>query len=465
VVENNLSIKPGQPLSLPADRAAQRQLYDLGIFASVDSAVQNSDGDETYKNVLFDFTEAHRYSLHVGVGAEIAQLGQTTTDLSAPTGGTGFSPRLTVDLNRLNFLGLGKTVALQTVVSNLEQRVGLSYLDPKLFNVPGRTLTVSVLYDAERNVRTFASKREEASVQLSQKISRSTTAFFRFAYRRVSTSDVVIPALLIPQFLQPVRIGIPSFNLVQDRRDNALDPHTGMYNTLDLGLASSYFGSQRNFAKFLARNATYYRIGKHMVFARQITFGGIIPYSAPAGLTDSDAVPLPERFFGGGDISDRAFPENQAGPRDTGSPVGPGGTQTEPTGFPLGGNAVLINNLELRFPLFGQNIGGVLFHDMGNVYSNLSDVSFRFHQKNDQDFNYMVHAVGFGLRYKTPVGPLRADFAYSINPPHFVGFKGTVQDLLACNPALPPSQLPAACQVVQQSISHFQFFFSIGQTF
>jgi hypothetical protein len=57
------------------------------------------------------------------------------------------------------------------------------------------------------------------------------------------------------------------------------------------------------------------------------------------------------------------------------------------------------------------------------------------------------------------------DLAYSINPPEFLGFKGTTQELLACNPNLPPSQLPPVCQPVQQGIRHFQFFFSIGQTF
>jgi outer membrane protein assembly factor BamA len=176
-------------------------------------------------------------------------------------------------------------------------------------------------------------------------------------------------------------------------------------------------------------------------------------------------VPLPERFFGGGDISLRAFPENQAGPRDTGSPAAPGGTQTEPTGFPLGGDAVLINNLELRFPLIGQNIGGVLFHDMGNIYESLSSISFRYRQRDPEDFDYMVHAVGFGIRYRTPVGPLRVDLAYGLNPPRFYGFSGTIQQLLACNPNLAPSQLPAQCQPRLQGIGHFQYFFSIGQTF
>src|SRR6202042_3551585 len=118
------------------------------------------------------------------------------------------------------------------------------------------------------------------------------------------------------------------------------------------------------------------------------------------------------------------------GPRDTGSPAGAGGTETEATGFPLGGNVLLMNNVELRFPLIGKNIGGVLFEDAGNVYNTIGDISLRYHQRNLQDFNYMVHAVGFGIRYRTPVGPLRLDLAYSINPPYFNGFKGTQEQLV-----------------------------------
>ncbi len=399
------------------------------------------------------------------MGAEIARLGGTTSNLNAPSGSTGFSPRLSVDVNRLNMFGLGHTASLQTRLSSLEKRVSLTYVDPKLLNHPGRTLTFTTFYDLSRDVRTFASRREEGSVQLSQKLSKPSTIFLRFSYRRVSTTDVVIPALLVPQLLQPVRIGILAGNWVQDRRDNAADAHTGIYNAVETGLASNIFGSQRSFTKILARNATYHRITRDWVLARQLTFGALLPFNIPNGLGSAESVPLPERIFAGGSVSHRGFPENQAGPRDIGSPAGPGGVATQPTGFPLGGNAVLISNIELRFPLLGDNIGGVLFHDAGNVYRSIGDISVRFHQKNDQDFNYMVHAVGFGIRYKTPLGPVRVDLAYSINPPAFVGFKGTIQDLLACNPNLPPSQLPAACQGVPQRISHFQFFFSIGQTF
>ena len=102
---------------------------------------------------------------------------------------------------------------------------------------------------------------------------------------------------------------------------------------------------------------------------------------------------------------------------------------------------------------------------MGNVYSTLSDISFRSKQRDLQDFNYMVHAAGVGVRYKTPVGPIRADLAYSINPPAYQGFNGTPAELLRCNPNDPASLAQSFCQTARQNVSHFQFFFSIGQTF
>ena len=229
-----------------------------------------------------------------------------------------------------------------------------------------------------------------------------------------------------------------------------------------MGLASNIFGSQRNFARVLVKNATYHPIGKKYVFARQTQFGVIVPYNPPAGISADESVPLPERFFGGGANSHRGFPYNQAGPRDIGTPAASSATATQPTGFPLGGNALFFNTFEFRFPLIGSNIGGVLFHDAGNVYRSFSDISFRSSQKNLQDFNYMVHAAGFGIRYRTPIGPVRLDLAYSINPPSYVGFQGTQLQLLSCNPALPPT---GVCVGVKQNISHFQFSFSIGQAF
>jgi outer membrane translocation and assembly module TamA len=112
-----------------------------------------------------------------------------------------------------------------------------------------------------------------------------------------------------------------------------------------------------------------------------------------------------------------------------------------------------MNNVELRFPVLGDRLGGVLFHDAGNVYTSLSKISFRVKQRDLKDFDYMVHAVGFGLRYKTPVGPVRLDLAFSLNSPRF---QYDPRDGLTSVITGPP---------VVTRINRFQFHFSLGQTF
>jgi outer membrane protein assembly factor BamA len=260
---------------------------------------------------------------------------------------------------------------------------------------------------------------------------------YRLVYRNVDIIGTpLITPELIPLLSQPVRVGVAGFSFVRDRRDDPIDAHRGSYTTVDLALAAIPLGSQTGYGRVLARNATYYRITKDLVFARSLSFGTIERY---AGLAD---IPLAERFFSGGASSQRAFPDNQAGPRDT------------ETGFPIGGRALLINTVELRFPLFGQNVGGVLFNDLGNVYTDLSSISARFRQKDLQDFDYGVQALGFGVRYKTPVGPLRVDLSVSPNSPRFFGFQGTENQLLF-----------GGGTQTNQRINIFQFHVSLGQAF
>nr|MDQ2900729.1 BamA/TamA family outer membrane protein [Acidobacteriota bacterium] len=448
LVYRSFSLNPGDPLSPIRMADTQRRLYDLGIFAKVDMAVQDADGDTKRKFVLYDIEEARRYSITGGVGAEIAQIGgeQAQNSLDNPGGAPGFSPRVSLDVSRINFLGLGRTLSFRSRFSNFQKRGLINYLAPRVLNNPNFDLSFTTLFDDSHDVRTFASKREEGSVQLSQKLSKPTTAFYRFTYRNVSASQLKLDPLLIPLLAQSVRVGLLSGNLIQDRRDDPTDAHKGIYNTLDLSLASKVFGSQTSFFRVLARDATYHRIGKKLVLAREITLGLAPAFGKSRTGDPTDPIPLPERFFGGGGSSSRAFPDNQAGPRDA------------KTGFPLGGSAEFFNNTELRFPLIGENIGGVLFHDMGNVYSSIGKLSFRVRQKDNEDFNYMVHAVGFGIRYRTPIGPVRVDLAYSINPPRFTGFKGTYPELVQCS-------LNNSCVTASQRISHVQYFFSIGQTF
>ena len=464
LVNRYLTLHAGDPLSPVEETEIQKNLYDLGVFARVDTAVQNSGGDTDHKYVLYNFEEADRYTLAVGLGLQAGRYGNPFgNNLSSPGGSTSGSPLVSLDVDRHNFLGLGQTVGMHFLYSFLERRGSLSYEIPRFLGGKGRTLTFTVLYDDSFDVLTFASQREEASAEVAQKFSRSLRGQFRFAYRRVSVNNVEIPVLLVPQLDQAVRLGLLEANLAQDRRDNAADPHHGIYNTLDLGVATSAFGSQRSFGRVLARNATYHALTKSIMLARQTQFGVILPFAERNGLSAMEDVPLAERFFGGGPDTLRAFAFDQAGPRDTGAPLVPGGPASPPTGLPLGGNALFYNNVELRFPLIGSNIGGVLFHDMGNVFTSLGNMSLRYHQANQKDFDYTAQAVGIGLRYKTPVGPLRLDLAYALNPPSFVGFKGTEQQLLQCSPGQTYTTGP--CLGVPQTLTHFQFFFSIGQTF
>ncbi|MDP9054774.1 MAG: BamA/TamA family outer membrane protein [Acidobacteriota bacterium] len=448
LVNKQMELNPGGPLSPSAMSDTQKKLYDLGIFSQVNMAIQNPDGDETSKYVIYDLTEARRYSLTTGFGLQFARIGgsNTVTDLSNPGGAPGVSPRVSLALSRLNLFGEGQTLSLQGVVSTLQRRSLLNYFVPKIFNWEKFDATFSALYDDTFDVKTFQSKREETTVKLTQHLSKPITIFYDFTYRHVGVANLKIDPLLLPQLAQSVRVGIAEVNLVQDRRDDPLDPHKGIYNTVNLGLATNAFGSQTSFGRLLARNATYHKLGEKWVFARETQFGVQPAFNIRADSEPGDPIPLAERFFGGGGNTQRGFPENQAGPRDL------------LTGFPLGGSALFFNNTELRFPLYGANINGVLFEDAGNIYSSIGAMTFRVRQRNTADFGYMVHAVGFGVRYRTPIGPLRLDLAYSINPPKYNGFPGSYSQLVQCSAA-------KTCQASLQQIGHFQFFFSIGQAF
>jgi outer membrane protein assembly factor BamA len=239
-------------------------------------------------------------------------------------------------------------------------------------------------------------------------------------------------------------VGAPTFTFIRDRRDDPLDTHKGSYNTFDTAVSSGYFGSEASFSRLLYTNSTYHEFRKSKwVLARNTRIGVENTFGS------STFVPLPERFFAGGSNSLRGFSLNQAGPRDI------------VTGFPVGGQALLLNQLELRFPAptlpwFGNNLAPVLFEDAGNVFSRPTEMFpsiFRLHSgtcntstnSTTCDFNYFNHSAGFGIRYRTPIGPIRLDFGYSLNPTRF--------------PVLDDPARPV------QSTRRLNVYFSVGQSF
>src|SRR5208337_4484499 len=225
--------------------------------------------------------------------------------------------------------------------------------------------------------------------------------------------------------------------------------------------------------------------GQGFVFARSTTIGVENPFGSTVVLDPTQSassgealIPLPERFYSGGGNSHRGFGLNQAGPRD---PL---------TGFPVGGSAVFLNSLEMRFPNITvpyllDSVGFTVFHDMGNVFARPQEMLpslARFHQPDQQlcfqpapykspppppqpappqqyslcQYNYASHAIGVGMRYQTPIGPLRFDFGYNLNPPYFPSYTNIVTN---------PTNGKQVGQFGYQRAGRFNFSFSVGQSF
>jgi len=451
IVNRQIRIRTGDPLSQAAMVESQRRLYNLGLFNQVDMAVQNPEGIEPQKNVLFNLSEAPRWTFRYGGGIEFAT--GNTPAINNPQGQAGVSPNAVLEITRLNMFGRDQTLSMRARVGLLTRRGLISYDAPRLFRRENWHFTLSAFYDNTVNVNTFTSERLEGSVGAEQRYSRSTTFLYRLTFQRVKIdpASLVIDPGLIPLYARPVTIAMPSMTWVRDRRDNPVDTHKGSYNLLDLGLATSALGSESNFGKVLFQNSTYYTFHKKWVFARNTQIGIEHPYGTnyyPGGA--ATAIPLPELFYAGGGNSLRGFAINQAGPRDL------------KTGYPIGGEGLFVNNFELRtppvlLPYVGNNLSLVLFHDMGNVFAAPNQIwsgLVRFNQPSIAscappnsavgcNFSYNPQAVGMGIRYKTPVGPVRGDISYNFSPTRY----------------------PIRDEGRVETLGHFNYFFSIGQTF
>jgi len=510
VVDRELQVHRGDPLSQHDLLNTQTRLYNLGIFSQVDTAVQNPAGTDPLKNILVQVRESKRYTFTYGGGLEF-QTG-LPAGTTAPQGETGVSPRVEFDVTRLNFGGRDQTVTFQSHVGRLQQRGLISYTVPKLFDSDKFKLIYTVFYDNSLDVATFTSQRLEGKIDLRQQFGNSgvepgtrpgpDSITYRFGYRTVKASHFArnFSPGEIALYSLPARVGGPGFTYIHDRRDNPLESTKGDYVTLDSLLASSFFGTRSetqtgslptNFARALGQYSTYYafggkgKAGHQYVFARSTSIGLEQPFrgtrvlppgSCPLNQSgeptciDIATIPLAEQFFAGGGNSHRGFGLNQAGPRDPTS------------GFPVGGTALFVNNVELRLPtvtmpFLGEGFGFAIFHDMGNVFTAGHDMLkglLRWHQPSTQpclssgtltssdctDFNnngydFTSHALGVGVRYKTPIGPLRFDFGYNLNPTRYF-------ELFS----FPVPNTSQSVQVLEtQRLRRFNVFFSIGQPF
>jgi outer membrane protein insertion porin family len=415
------------PVESPMKRAelldAESHLYDLNIFDWASVGPRKPITDQTDEDVLIKVHEARRTDITYGFGFEVSHRGgsiptgtvavpglppiQLGKYQIAPSQSTFASPEGSIEINRRNMRGLGETASASLLLSQLDQRVITTYTQPHFIGTQWSSLTS---FSIERNTENplFAASLGDISFQVARVISHRTNTRleFRYDFNKTYLSHLLVPALVLPQDLD-VRLSTFSSTLIHDTRDKPLDAHHGDFGTLNVGITPTVFGSSASFAKLFGQYA-YYQPFHSIVFANSIRLGLA---KAVAG----SFVPTSQLFFSGGGTSLRGFPIDEAGPQRLVPFCGvlSGQSGCVNINVPVGGNQLFILNSEIRFPLkIMKALGGVIFYDGGNVYSAINLNNF---------VNNYTNTIGVGLRYSTPIGPVRFDIGKNLNPISGIG--------------------------------------------
>ncbi|MCI0417262.1 outer membrane protein assembly factor BamA, partial [bacterium] len=378
IIEKTLLFSEDDPLSLRKIAASQSKLYGLEIFDGVDIEIPRPDNLLPHQSLKVKLTEARPYTITYGGGFESHNLLNGVISIS----------------NR-NWLGTDRTIGLQARGGFEEWQGILSLEDPHLFRENPSTISVIAENRSPRN--SFSYLRFAATFGVEKKLSRDpitlepgqkapplSSLFFGYAFERIDTTGT---PELTPQERRFLDIHISSLNAsyVRDSRDNQIDPFNGTFFSTSLEWATSYLGSQTDYLKSLYQLQHFFPVQKSSVFATSVRIG------LAKGFRETDELPLQRRFFAGGGRTIRGFELDTAGPLDE-------------NGDPLGGNAVLVMNLEYRFPLLAS-LGAVVFFDYGSAFDFIENMSI----------DGMRETAGLGLRYNTPIGPLTLDWGYKLD--------------------------------------------------
>ena len=412
------SLESEQPLSQQKLLQSQSHLYDLQIFDWASVGPRKPITEQSDEEALVKVHEAKRTDIAYGFGFEISRRGGNSpagtvavpglppVDLGNHTVESSqelfIGPRGSIDITRRNMRGQAETVNISLLGSQLDQRALASYTIPSVHRTRWNALT-SISFERTSENPLYTAQLEEASFQLEKVLHKQTNTRLqvRYTYNHTTLSDLLVPELVLPQD-QNVRLSTVSGSLIRDTRDHPLDAHRGTFTTVNLGITPIAFGSSANFARLFGQYS-FYRPLHGVVWANSFRLG------LAKAFLDS-FVPTSQLFFAGGQTTLRGFPVDQAGPQRIVPfcDVLTGDTGCVPVTVPTGGRQLFIFNSELRFPLkIVSALGGVVFYDGGNVYAAI----------NFNDFvNNYSNTVGFGLRYATPIGPIRFDIGRNLNP-------------------------------------------------
>lgn len=400
VIRKEFTFKPGEVCRLSKLIETQRNLFETGLFSVVDLEPVNLDPLERTVDITVRVRERKPAYVEVGFGV-----------------GNILGSRVLGEFGTRNLFGTGRTFRLKAEyaydlfegdnvdfgklqLKNTYYRYDAELHQRRVFGTK-QLVSLATFYEKDATVEEIEVKTLGASISTTRRFSRATDLILGLSSERIRRQVFAVPE-------ETSTSRIASAAISHDLRDFILNPRTGSYRLLRVEGAGGILGGDNHFYTISASWQRYYRLSSRTVLAWRVRTG----YADAFGDSRETGVPIENRFFAGGGNSVRGYEENSLGPRAV--------TDVDPEPVPVGGRVLMLTNVELRYPiplLSRINISGALFVDGGNVWTALKSVkprNFRLYTEDEieqQDYRY---SVGLGLRYNTPVGPIRVDFGIGV---------------------------------------------------
>jgi len=420
VIEREIQLQEGQPLGLQAMFDTRRRLGALGLFRRV-RIEEIPHGESNRRDVLITVEEAPSTTIGYGGGLELSER-LAKDEAGGAVSRFELAPRGFFEIGRRNIRGKNRSANLYTRLSlrsGFDEGDGggqFSFAEYRVIGVFREPLTfgwnadVTITGAFEQGVRsTFNFRRRGITGELLRRLTPQVRVGARYTFSNTTIFDQQLTEegdqATIDRVFPQVNLSAIGSSIARDTRDDALEPTRGYFMSAEGSVASRFLGGQVGFIRSYVQAQGYRSLSssRRVVFAGRAAVG--LADGLPREITTTDVsgnpitqiiedLPASERFFAGGDTSVRGFALDSLGTART----------LTPSGFPRGGNGLVLLNAELRFPVIG-NLGAGIFVDAGNVFERVSQM----------DAAELRATAGFGLRYRSPVGPLRFDVGFKLD--------------------------------------------------
>lgn len=375
VIRREMRLKENDRYSERLLRESRTRLMQLGFFEEVNFATPRGSRDDT---MIVNVTVKERPTGSFNIGAGFSSMEHFI---------------LTASVAKENFFGYGISGSISAELSKKRQMFMLSVRDP--YFLDSEWMVGAEVYRNAYHYIDFRRTAMGGDVSLGHRFFDDWTAEIGYQIEDVKVSDF---SYAVPQMFRMDASGLTSavnLALARDTRDNRIIPRSGMYGTVVNEISGTKLGGDNDFYRINFRFMSYEPFLKKKLVLKQF---GRIGYIKSL---NNDAVPLFERFFAGGPNSLRGYLPNAVGPILR-IPASPAGGEDQ---FVYGGDKLLVFINELEWWLYEPaGISLVAFFDAGNAYA--------------EQENYLSSIrmdYGFGLRWNSPMGPMRFEWGIPIN--------------------------------------------------